>query len=74
MNRTIKEAIVKRYHCDSHAQSTARVHHFIDAYNYGRRLMTLKRLTPLEYICTIWKIEPDKFILNPMHQMPRLNT
>ena len=31
MNRTIKEATVKRYHYDSHAQLTAHLHDFIDA-------------------------------------------
>jgi transposase InsO family protein len=46
MNRTIKEATVKRYHYDSHDQLTAHLHDFIDAYNYGRRLKTLKGLTP----------------------------
>lgn len=47
MNRTIKEATVKRYHYDSHAQLTAHLHDFIDAYNYGRRLKTLKGLIPI---------------------------
>src|SRR3546814_20546232 len=51
MNRTIKEATVKRYHYDSHAQLTAHLHDFIDAYNYGRRLKKLRGLTPYEYIC-----------------------
>ncbi len=46
MNRTIKEATVKRYHYDSHAQLTAHLHDFINAYNYGRRLKTLRGLTP----------------------------
>jgi hypothetical protein len=40
MNRTIKEATVKRYHYDSHAQLTEHLHDFINAYNYGRRLKT----------------------------------
>jgi len=31
MNRTIKEATVKRYHNDSHAQLTAHLHVFINA-------------------------------------------
>src|SRR6056297_3663890 len=31
-------------------------------------------LTPYEYICKIWTSEPDRFILNPIHQMPGLNT
>ena len=74
MNRTIKEATVKRCHYDSHAQLTAHLNDFIDAYNYGRRLKTLKGLTPFEYICKIWTTEPYRFKLNPNHQMPGLNT
>tara|TARA_Y200000002_G_C22321045_1_gene512564 strand:+ start:273 stop:446 length:174 start_codon:yes stop_codon:yes gene_type:complete len=45
----------------------------LDAYNYARRLKTLSGLMPYEYICKIWTSEPDRFILNPIHQMPRLN-
>ena len=73
MNRTIKEATVKRYHYDSHAQLTAHLHDFVDAYNYGRRLKTLRGLTPYEYICKIWATEPGRFKLNPHHQMPGPN-
>ena len=74
MNRTIKEATVKRYHYDSHRQIEARLHDFIDAYNYGRWLTTLKGLTPFEYMCKMWIIKPERFSLNPTHQMPGLNT
>ncbi|MGB6186175.1 MAG: integrase core domain-containing protein, partial [Sphingopyxis granuli] len=74
MNRTIKEATVKRYHYDSHAQLTAHLHDFINAYNYGRRLKTLRGLTPYEYICKCWTSEPQRFTLNPHHQMPGQNT
>ena len=74
MNRTIKEATVKRYHYDSHTQLTAHLRDFIDAYNYARRLKTLRGLTPYEYICKIWATEPERFIINPHHQMPGLNT
>jgi hypothetical protein len=73
MNRTIKEATVKRYHYDSHAPLKAHLHDFVDAYNYGRRLRTLRGLTPYEYICKIWETEPERFKLDPHHQMPRLN-
>ena len=74
MNRTIKEATVKRYHYDSHAQLTAHLHDFINAYNYGRRLKTLQGLTSYEYICKCWTNEPERFSLNPHHQMPGPNT
>ena len=73
MNRTIKEATVKRYHYDSHAQLTSHLHNFINAYNYGRRLKTLRTLTPYEYICTICQTEPETFTLNPHHQITGIN-
>ncbi|WP_371228026.1 IS481 family transposase [Roseovarius sp. 2305UL8-3] len=74
MNRTIKDATVKRYHYESHDQLRTHLADFLDAYNFARRLKTLSGLTPYEYICKIWTSEPDRFILNPIHQMPGLNT
>ena len=74
MNRTIKEPTVKRYHYDHHHQLENYLDDFIDAYNYGRRLKTLKGLTPYEYICKVWTSEPERFKLNPLHHMPGLNT
>jgi transposase InsO family protein len=62
MNQTIKEATVKRYHFDRHDELERHLVDFIDAYNYGRRLKTLKGLTPYEYICKIWTAEPNRFI------------
>jgi hypothetical protein len=41
---------------------------FIDAYPFGRRLKTLKDLTPYEFICKIWISEPDRFIIDPIHR------
>ncbi|RAK11987.1 integrase-like protein [Salipiger aestuarii] len=74
MNRTIKEATVKRYHYDSHDQLCTPLSDFMAACNFARRLKTLGGLTPYEYICKISTSEPDRFILNPFHQMPGLNT
>ncbi len=72
MNRTIKEATVKRYHYDNHKQFETNLTDFINAYNYGRRLKTLKGLTPYEYICKISTKEPQRFNIDPIHQMPGL--
>ena len=69
MDRTIKEATVKCYHYERHPQLEKRLHDFIDAYNYGRCLKTLKGLAPLEYICNIRTSDPDRFTLKPTHQM-----
>jgi len=44
------------------------------AYNFARRLKTLRGLTPYEYIAEIWTSEPDRFIVDPIHQMTGLNT
>ncbi|WP_241691170.1 IS481 family transposase [Roseovarius sp. A46] len=88
MNRTIKEGEaeqktirgivfplnVKRFHYDSHDQLRTHLTDFMAAYNFARRLKTLGGLTPYEYICKVWTSEPDRFILDPIHQMPGLNT
>ena len=74
MNRTIKDATVQRYHYDSHNQLKQHLHGFVSAYNFGRRLKTLKGLTPYEFICKSWTEKPERFILNPHHHMPGLNT
>ena len=74
MNRTIKDATVRRYHYENHNQLRQHLSDFVQAYNFGRRLKTLKGLTPYEFICKRWTIEPKRFRLNPLHQMPGLNT
>lgn len=74
MNRTIKDANVKRYHYEDYSQLYNHLADFINAYNYARRLKTLSGLTPYEYICKIRTNEPKRFNLNPIHQMSGLNT
>ncbi len=73
MNRTLKEATVKRYHYETHQQLRQHLADFVTAYNFARRLKTLKGLTPYEYLCQRWAAEPQRFTLNPLHQMPGLN-
>jgi transposase InsO family protein len=73
MNRTIKDATVKRFHYVSHDQLRQHLTDFVAAYNFGRRLKTLRGLTPYEFICKRWTAEPERFTLDPLHQMPGLN-
>ena len=73
MNRTLKEATVQRYYYDSHKQLRRHLDDFVSAYNFGRRLKTLKGLTPFEFICKTWTSQPERFNLNPLQQMPGLN-
>lgn len=72
MNRTIKDAIVRRFYYESHDQLRQHLADFISAYNFGRRLKTLKGLTPYEFICKVWAAQPERFKLNPLQQMPGL--
>jgi hypothetical protein len=73
MNRTITDATVKRYHDESHDQLRQHLADFVAAYHFARRLKTLKGLTPYEFICKRWTSEPERFTLNPLHQMPGPN-
>jgi transposase InsO family protein len=73
MNRTIKEATVKRFHYGSHEQLRLHLADFLAAYNFARRLKTLRGLTPFEAICKAWTGEPHRFKLNPLHQLPGPN-
>ncbi|KFA21341.1 integrase, partial [Xanthomonas vasicola pv. musacearum NCPPB 4392] len=66
MNRTIKEATVKRFHYEDQAQLQRHLTMFIDAYNFGRRLTALEGLTPYEFICEQWTSEPERFKVNPI--------
>ena len=69
MNRTIKDATVKRFYYESHDQLRQHLADFVAAYNFARRLKTLKGLTPYEFICKAWTAQPERFILNPLHQI-----
>ena len=73
MNRTIKDATVRRFHYDAHDQLRSHLADFVQAYNFAKRLKTLKGLTPYEFICKCWTSQPERFTLNPLQQMPGLN-
>ncbi len=74
MNRTIKDATVRRYYHDTHDQLRAHLQLFLDAYNYARRLKTLRGLTPYEFICAAWADEPHRFTRDPTRDTVGPNT
>ena len=65
--------IKRYYYYETHDQLRTHLGDFVTAYNFARRLKTLKGLTPYEYICKLWTKEPQRFILDPIYQMPGLN-
>ena len=74
MNRTLKGATVRQYYYQTHQHLKAHLHAFQLAYNFAKRLKTLKGLTPYEYICQCWRKEPERFTVNPCHHTLGLNT
>ena len=63
----------ERYYYDSHNQLRQHLADFVSAYNFARRLKTLKGLTPYEFICKTWLKEPKRFKFDPVQQMPGPN-
>lgn len=70
MNRTLKDATVRRYHYESHRQ----LENHLAAYSFAKRLKTLRGLTPYDAICKAWAEEPERFRLDPVHLTSGLNT
>ncbi len=73
MNRTLKEATVKRYQYETHDQLKSRPAAFLDGYNFAKRLNKPRGLTPYEAICRAWTDDPDRFTLDPIHLTSGLN-
>jgi hypothetical protein len=61
-------------HYETHRQLEDHLAAFLDAYNFARRLKTLRGLTPYEAICNAWADDPDRFRLDPIHLTSGLNT
>jgi len=67
MNRTLKEATVKKFYYETHQHLKEHLNAFVNAYNFARRLKTLQGLTPYEFIVKQWQKEPEKFIVKSIH-------
>ena len=65
MNRSIKDATVKRYFYETHDELRTHLRDFLDAHNFARRLKTLKGLTPYEFICKAWDFTAAKIHNQP---------
>lgn len=67
MNRTLKEATVNRYYYHTHQQLGEHLDAFVNAYNFAKRLKTLRGLTPYEFIVKTWTESPQLFHYEPAH-------
>ena len=74
MNRTLKDATVRRYHYATHQQLSQHLAAFLNAYNFAKRLKTLGGLTPYEAICKAWADQRNRFRYDPTHLTSGLNS
>ena len=74
MNRTIKQATVRRDHYGTHNKRRAHLKLLGDAYTYGQHLRAIRGLTPYEAVCQSWTKQPDGFNVDPSNHTPGLNT
>jgi len=74
MNRTLKEATVKKFYYQTHQHLKEHLQTFLMAYNFAKRLKTLRGLTPYQFICAAWQKDSERFKLNPFHHTLGLNT
>ena len=65
MSRTLNE---------THDQLRTHLRDFVDAYNFARRLKTLRGgPTPYEFVCKTWTSQPHRFTISPLQKLPGLN-
>lgn len=72
LQNVVKDPTLKRCHYDSRDQLRRHLADFVAAHTFSRRLKLLRSLTPYEAICKAWTAEPERFWINPLHQMPAL--
>ena len=74
MNRTLKDATVKRFHYNSHEQLRHHLCNFIEVSNYALQRKILIGLTPYEFTWKRWTAEPDQIVISKIHQMSGLKS
>ncbi|GHT95800.1 hypothetical protein FACS1894122_13630 [Alphaproteobacteria bacterium] len=74
MNRTIKEATVKKYYYENSEQLEKHLNDFIRAHNFGKRLRALNGLTPFEFVAKKLQKDPKSWVLLLGHDEAGPNT
>ncbi|MGI4970276.1 MAG: IS481 family transposase, partial [Janthinobacterium lividum] len=70
LNRTLKEATIKRFHYETTEQLNLHLQTFLQAYIFAKRLKQLKGLTCYEFICAEWRKNPSIFHCDPADLIP----
>ena len=70
MNRTLKEATIKKFYYQTHERLEKHLKTFVDAYNYTQPLKSLSGKTPYEKVSLYLQSEQGKSYLNPTYKTP----
>ena len=73
MNKTLKEATVKKFYYKTYRDLDKHLALFINAYNFGKKLSALQGKTPYEAIVDFWEKSRDCFLRKPTHNTMGLN-
>jgi transposase InsO family protein len=72
LNRTLKEATIRRYQYRDANELNTHLQSFLRAYNGGKRLKKLRGKTPYEFVCAEYAQNPGIFIRDPTQDLPGL--
>jgi transposase-like protein len=72
-NKIIKNATTKVYHYDNIEQLEKHLQEFLLAYNFAKKLKSIKFKTPLEFLIEEYRIDASLFYRNPCHYLGGLN-
>ena len=73
MNKTIKDFTVKKYYYATKKQLGEHLHDFLMAYNFSKKLKSLKFMTPYEKIIKTWNENKGLFKSDPNLYLVGLN-
>lgn len=74
MNRTVKDAILERFHYGDLEGLKAHVPAFVTAYTFAEHLKALRWRTPFQTIRDAWTKDPSVSKINPHHRIPGPHT
>ncbi len=74
MNRTIKDATIKKYHYDSQTQFKQHLYDFLNVYNFTKKLKALNFKTPFQFILDKYQNNANLFYTTPHNYSMGLNS
>ena len=74
MNHIIKSATLKLFHYETIDDYSKHLAKFLNYYNFGKKLKSLRFKSPHDIILQKYQDEPDLFLQNPVYYCRGLNT